>query len=74
MSSPNELRTVHEGVRPSCRRMLLGMETLSERISLVSEAIRQQVAELGEVGATFLVIWLILAVAAFVGLTFALAL
>jgi hypothetical protein len=54
--------------------MLLGMETLSERISLVSEAIRQQVAELGEVGATFLVIWLILAVAAFVGLTFALAL
>jgi hypothetical protein len=45
-------------------------QTLSKHILSVSQIFRHEIAELGEVGATFLVLWLIVVVAVLAGLTF----
>jgi uncharacterized RDD family membrane protein YckC len=44
------------------------MERLSKHISAVSQALREEVAELGEVGASFLMVWLILVLVFFAAL------
>ena len=44
------------------------MRTLSQQAFRVSEALRHEVAQLGAVGATFLVLWLAVALLALVAL------
>jgi hypothetical protein len=46
-------------------------QTLSKQVHSVCQTFRHETAELGEVGATFLVLWLIVVVAALAGLTLA---
>jgi hypothetical protein len=53
------------------RTPLWTMQTLSKHAFGLSQALRDEVARLGEVGATFLVVWLILVLAALVAVAFA---
>jgi len=43
---------------------------LLKHILLVSQACRDEIAELGEIGATFLALWLVFVVAGLIGLVF----
>ena len=43
---------------------------LSKHVLSVSQACRDEIAELGEIGATFLAVWLIVVVAVLIGLMF----
>ncbi len=43
---------------------------LSKHMPSVSQACRDEIAELGEIGATFLAVWLIVVVALLIGLMF----
>jgi hypothetical protein len=43
---------------------------LSKHMFLMSQACRDEIAELGEIGATFLAVWLIFAVTVLIGLMF----
>ena len=46
------------------------VQPLSKHMLSVSQACREEIAELGEIGATFLAVWLIVVVAVLIGLMF----
>ncbi len=43
---------------------------LSKQMLSVSQACREEIAELGQIGATFLAVWLIVVLAVLIGLMF----
>ena len=55
-------------MRPRAEKSLEAMRRLSEQAFRVSSAVRHEVVQLGEVGAGFLVIWLVAVLVALLAL------